>query len=149
MARAQQSADDAITDINLTPLVDVCLVLVIIFMAVAPFALQAGIKVLESRASASEGKTALTENVQVVLKEDGSLTVNGKPLGAAKLFDALRDALALSKERMVVITAAEKNRVGQVVEILDTARQAGAVKLAILKENGAPAEAAPAQEEGC
>lgn len=147
MAAGTTSADtEAITDINLTPLVDVSLVLVIIFMAVAPFAVQAGIKVLESKARAAEGKAVLTENVQVILKEDGTLTVNGKPLGGAPLLAALQEALGASKEKMVVLSADEKNRVGQVVGILDAAKQAGAVKLAILK-NGAP-EAPPAVGEG-
>lgn len=131
-----QRDDEAITDINLTPLVDVSLVLVIIFMAVAPFAVQAGIKVLESRAKAAEGKAALSENVQVVLKEDGTLTINGRKAALEALFASLQEALMSSKEKMVVITADDKNRVGQVVDILDAAKQAGALKLAILKHEG-------------
>ena len=132
-----QRDDEPITDINLTPLVDVSLVLVIIFMAVAPFAVQAGIKVLQSKARAAEGKASMSENVQVTLREDGRLTINGKPADLATLFNSLQDALTNAKDKMVVISADEKNRVGQVVDILDTARQAGAVKLAILKNEAA------------
>ena len=138
MAGAASGNEDAITDINMTPLVDVSLVLVIIFMAVAPMAVQAGIKVLESKSKTAEGKASVTENVQVNLKEDGTLLINGKPLGGAPLFAALQEALAASKEKMVIITADEKNKVGQVVRILDASRQAGAVKLAIMKSE-APA----------
>ena len=138
MAGAASGNEDAITDINMTPLVDVSLVLVIIFMAVAPMAVQAGIKVLESKSKTAEGKASVTENVQVSLKEDGTLLINGKPLGGALLFSALQEALAASKEKMVIITADEKNKVGQVVRILDASRQAGAVKLAIMKSE-APA----------
>jgi len=132
-----QSSDEAITDINLTPLVDVSLVLVIIFMAVAPFAIQSGIQVLESRSQVSQGKASLSENVQVTLRENGELRVNGKPADFEGLFAVLQGALVQSKDRMVIVSADEKNRVGQVVNILDTARQAGAVKLAILKNEKA------------
>ena len=132
-----QKDGDAITEINITPLVDVCLVLVIIFMAVAPFALTVGINVLETRPKASEGKAGIDENVTVNLSEDGRLTVNGAPVEFPALRDSLLAALAKSKDRMVVISAAEKNRVGQVVDILDTAQQSGARKLAILKSEPA------------
>ncbi|MBI4386048.1 MAG: biopolymer transporter ExbD [Elusimicrobia bacterium] len=128
-----QRDDQPITDINLTPLVDVSLVLVIIFMAVAPFAVVAGIKVLESRAGAAQGKTAVTENVQVVLSRDGTVTINGRKADFPSLLATLQEALGRSKEKMVVLTADDNNRVGQVVEILDASKQAGAVKLAILK----------------
>lgn len=139
MAGAGSQRDDQpITDINLTPLVDVSLVLVIIFMAVAPFAVVAGIKVLQSKAGASQGKTSATENVQIVLKENGALTINGRRADFATLLASLQEALARSKEKMVVLTADGGNRVGQVVEILDTSKQAGAVKLAILKTEAAP-----------
>lgn len=133
MAGATQKDGDAITEINITPLVDVCLVLVIIFMAVAPMALTVGIKVLESRAKASEGKVAADENVQVKLSESGQITVNGAVVAAEKLRDTLLVTVGKSRDKMVIITADEKNRVGQVVTILDTARTAGALKLAIMK----------------
>ena len=132
-----QKDGDAITEINITPLVDVCLVLVIIFMAVAPFALTVGIKVLETRAKASEGKAGIEENVTVTLTQDGRLAINGAPVELPALRERLMAALAKSKDRMVVISADEKNRVGQVVDILDTAQQSGALKLAILKNEPA------------
>ncbi|MBI4345961.1 MAG: biopolymer transporter ExbD [Elusimicrobia bacterium] len=138
MAGAQQSEDGEITDINVTPLVDVCLVLVIIFMAVAPFAVTAGIKVLETRAKAAEGKTAATENVQVKLTVEGKLTINGKPATFDGLPQALLEAITNSKDKMVIVTADVKNKVGQVVTILDTAKQNGAQKLAIMREETAP-----------
>ncbi|MFA6317077.1 MAG: biopolymer transporter ExbD [Elusimicrobiota bacterium] len=142
MAVSSQKSDEPITEINVTPLVDVCLVLVIIFMAVAPFALVAGIKVLESRAKASEGKVDLDENVRVKLTEAGVLTVNDAAVPEGGLGAALAGALLKSKDKMVTVTADAGNRVGQVVDILDAARQAGAVKLAILRseEEKAPGE---------
>ncbi|MBI4051288.1 MAG: biopolymer transporter ExbD [Elusimicrobia bacterium] len=135
MGMQTSSGEDAITEINVTPLVDVCLVLVIIFMAVAPFAVQAGIKVLESKAKAGVGKVAASENVQIKLSRDGRLTLNGRPTTFGKLSQDLRGALMTSKDKMVIVTADAKNKVGDVVTIMDTAKQAGAAKIAIMKND--------------
>ncbi len=139
MAGANQKADEPIVDINVTPLVDVCLVLVIIFMAVAPMAMTWGITVLHSKAKAAEGKASIEENVQVKLTADGKLTVNGKAVADGELAARISEALVKSKDKMVTVTADEGNHVGQVVDILDTAKQAGAAKVAILKSETAPA----------
>lgn len=141
MASTSQKADEPITEINLTPLVDVCLVLVIIFMAVAPMALTAGISVLHSRAKAAEGKTALTENVQVKLALNGGITINGAAVLPENILQKMSEALERSKDKMVMVSADVGNHVGQVVGILDMAKQCGAAKVAILKsETAAPVE---------
>jgi biopolymer transport protein ExbD len=136
--------EEPITAINVTPLVDVCLVLVIIFMAVAPFAVTMGIKVLETRANAAkEGKAGIDDNVTVKLTSDGKLFVNNAQVEADRLPVAIAAALNKSKDRMVIITADTTNKVGQVVSILDMSKLAGAQKLAIMKtEEAKPAGAA-------
>ncbi len=149
MAGAAQSADgEPITDINVTPLVDVSLVLVIIFMAIAPFAMQSGIKVLESKAKAAVGKVSASENVTVRLTKDGKLTINGKEAVRTALFSALSDALTASKDRMVTLSADDENKVGEVVEVLDAAKQAGAKKIAIMTVEKAGVKDAEAGKEG-
>lgn len=133
MAMQTGSEEDAITDINVTPLVDISLVLVIIFMAVAPFAIQAGIKVLKSKTKVSVGKVASSENVNVRLRATGEIEVNGKSARWETLQTILNSALAKSADKMVILTADYKNRVGEVVEVLDISKQSGAKKLAIMK----------------
>ena len=133
MAGAPQKQDEPITSINVTPLVDVCLVLVIIFMAVAPMSVMLGIKVLETRPSNAEGKASIDENVTVDIALDGSIKVNGKKTDGLTFRGALAAGLARSKDKMVVVTADPRNRVGLVVEVLDASRQAGALKLAVMK----------------
>ncbi len=136
MAGAAQKEDEPITAINVTPLVDVCLVLVIIFMAVAPMAVTLGIKVLESRPSNAEGKASVDENVQIKLALDGQITVNGVRTDGMTFRGVLAGALTKSKDKMVIVTADARNHVGQVVEILDASKQAGALKLAVMKAEG-------------
>ncbi len=136
MAGGSQKEDEPITNINVTPLVDVCLVLVIIFMAVAPMAVTLGIKVLETRASTAEGKTSADENVNIRITQDGGISINGVKTDGVTFRGILAAALARSKDKMVTVTADAKNKVGLIVEVLDVSKQAGALKLAIMKSDG-------------
>ena len=135
-AHSTESAagEEVITEINVTPLVDVALCLVIIFMAVSPFMLQAGIMVSESKAGAATGKASLEQNVQITLQADGKILVNGEQTPLENLSPKLREAIPKSKDGLVTLEAEKSNRVGQVVEILDLAKQAGAKKVAILNK---------------
>ncbi|MBI3012864.1 MAG: biopolymer transporter ExbD [Elusimicrobia bacterium] len=126
--------EEPITEINVTPLVDVALVLVIIFMAVSPFMLQASLQVTESRAGAATGKSSLEENVQVLLTEENKIFVNGSEVAVENFFSVLKESLEKSKDGLLSLQAGKKNRVGQVVELLDLAKQAGAKKVAILNK---------------
>ena len=143
---APQNDDDPITAINVTPLVDVSLVLVIIFMAIAPFALQSGISVLESKAKAAVGKVTQSESVTITLRKDRSIDVNGKPADFATLGAVVRDALGGDPNRMTILTADTENLVGDVVQVLDISKQAGAKKIAIMRSE--TAEEAAARKDG-
>jgi biopolymer transport protein ExbD len=141
----EHSDEEPITEINVAPLVDVALVLVIIFMAVSPFMLQAGLTVTESKAGAATGKASLDENVQIGLAQDGKITLNGEEVAPNDLTIALKIAIPKSKDGLVTVQADPANRVGTVVQVLDIAKQAGAKKVALLnKKEEAPAAAAPA-----
>lgn len=123
----------SIDKINLTSLVDVSLTLVIIFMVVAPFVMQTGIKVTSSKMGESKGKVVQSENVNIHLSADGQIKVNGQLVSWNELANVLRISIPKSKNRMVILLASPQNHVKQIVDILDCARQEGAKKLAILK----------------
>jgi len=129
---AQRGEDDPITDINVTPLVDVSLVLVIIFMAIAPFAMTSGIKILESKAKTAVGKVSKGESVNIKLELSGKLTVNGKETDFKGLGMEVAKALQGKKDRMTILTADDNNKVGDIVRILDISKQFGARKIAIM-----------------
>ena len=133
MGFSTNNSDEAITDINVTPLVDVSLVLVIIFMAVAPFAVQAGIKVLQSKASAQVGKVSLSESIQVKLTAAGAIKLNDAEVTVLDFPARIAQALQASKDKFVIIKADDGNKVGEVVTLMDAAKQAGALKMALMK----------------
>ena len=130
---ASTNNEEPITEINLTPLVDVSLVLVIIFMAVAPFAITAGIKVLQSKASTQVGKVSISDSIQVRLDKAGKLTLNGAEVTREIYPAEVAKALLKSQDKFVIVKADTDNRVGQVVTLLDEAKQAGALKMALMK----------------
>lgn len=124
----------ALTEINLTSLVDVCLTLVIIFMVSYPLVMQSGIKI--STPSMKKAKTQLEETevkAEITLKEDYSIQLNGKPIEPDYLPDSLKSLMAASKNKMVVISAEENVLHDHVVAILDEAKQCGAEQLSIVK----------------
>ena len=126
--------EDTICKINLTSLVDVSLTLVIIFMVVAPFMMETGIKVASSKMGESKGKVDESENVSFHLSADGKIRINEQLVSWEGLAYALRTAIPKSKDQMVLLLASPENRVKEIIDILDCARQQGAKKLAILKK---------------
>jgi len=136
--RKKKGADNpeeaGITDINVTPLVDVCLVLVIIFMVTANFAMQAGIRVVSSSSGAAKGKVSQDENVSVTLSKNGKIVINGKEVRRDNLGMELNSRIAKSKDKAVTLVADKENRCVEVVDILDIAKQNGAKKLALMKK---------------
>ncbi len=100
---ASGSADDPITDINVTPLVDVCLVLVIIFMVTAPLFSQPIMEVELPKAITDEGESA--ENITITINPDEQLAVNAKEVTIDELKVELKLKMQESADKYVIIRA--------------------------------------------
>ncbi|MDP3541345.1 MAG: biopolymer transporter ExbD [Elusimicrobiota bacterium] len=133
MAGSAIESDDPITDINITPLVDVCLVLVIIFMVTAPMFSEPPIKIDLPVANTREGEEA--DKLTITLSKDGEYAIDTRKFTDPKLLgDALREALA-QKESKVVILRADKDALhGQLTDLMSRAKDAGAQSLTIATE---------------
>jgi biopolymer transport protein ExbD len=131
MAAAIQSRGrrGGIVGINVTPMVDITLVLLIIMMVSATYIVSQSLKV-ELPKTASSDETVSKTYVVTVTKE-GSLYYNDKPTTRAALAKELRSARASSKDVNLVITADEDARHGVVVSIIDLAKVEGITKFAI------------------
>lgn len=126
-----------ITDINVTPLVDICLVLVIIFLTFAPLIYLSGITVTRAKASKSPEQYTPTElKVNIYLKDDGTILLNDKIVSEDELKVLMKELLLRSINRTVTISADPLVRHKRVVWLLDLARDKGAVTLCILKRRG-------------
>jgi biopolymer transport protein ExbD len=120
--------DGVVAEINITPLTDVFLVLLIIFMVTSSVVANQSKQVDLPGAEVSE---TTPQGVTVTVMEDGSMLVNDAPTGEAELYAALEKALADTREKLVILRGDRKVLLGKAVNILDLAQQAGATGIAL------------------
>lgn len=125
----QSSSTDPITSINITPLVDVSLVLVIIFMVTAPLFTQPILPVDLPKAITDEGKEK--ENITITITKEGQWALNADSSSPAAIAALLPDLVAKSRDKYVIIRADESSPYEYVLEALKLAKQAGAREYAV------------------
>jgi biopolymer transport protein ExbD len=121
--------DDLIADINVTPLVDVVLVLLIIFMVTATYIVRASIEVDLPRVA--RGGEAVGTVLSVVLTKEGQVFLDGVARSEGELVARTREAVARDSDARVVISADRGALHGTVVRVIDLVRGAGATRFAI------------------
>ena len=120
--------DGVVAEINITPLTDVFLVLLVIFM-VTTSAIQNQGKTIDL--PGAEVSDANPQGVTVTVTPDGEILVNDEPTLQDDLFATLESALEDSREKLVILRGDKKVLLGQAVNILDLAQQAGATGIAL------------------
>lgn len=124
-------------DINITPLVDIFLVLLVILMASSTAILEAGqgdgsgFKVRLPSAEKSDEVTAPGNELVIAIPSDGTIIVRGELVSMAELEALLQTEAAQSLERLVMVQADEDAKHKMVVEVMEAARKAGLKNLAI------------------
>ncbi len=129
MQSASDDGDGPITGINVTPLVDVTLVVLIIMMATAPLIARRAIKVDVPRAAHHE--RAATDALTVALDAARRLSLSGKSVTRDELKKELSEAVRLSPEQPVTVAADKSLPYGEVTELLDDIRAAGVRKVGL------------------
>jgi biopolymer transport protein TolR len=117
------------SEINVTPLVDVMLVLLIIFMVTAPL-LQQGIDVNLPQAKGKDLKPE--ERVNIAIKKDGKIYVNNNAVSISKMKDKMR-AISMMKPN-VFLRADKEVPYGIVVNVMGELKEAGIEKLGMITE---------------
>jgi biopolymer transport protein TolR len=121
--------DDVISDINITPFVDIILVVLIIFMVTATTIVQSSIKV--NLPEAATGEATESTSLGITLTADGQLLLDGVPTDAAGLSQAVKAAKAESDDVVCLIAADAAVEHGRVVWVLDLVKSLGVAKFAI------------------
>lgn len=143
------------SEINVTPMVDIMLVLLIIFMVITPF-LQQGVSVSLPRdmRNPDEDKNIIKESsVVVAITADDKLFIGKKPIEKTDLkteIDAKMAAKTDAKDRIVYIRSDVNTNYGTVVDVINTVRDAGIDQIGLVadKKKGPAAGAAAAPAEG-
>jgi len=129
-------SDEAITGINVTPLVDITLVLLIIFMVTAK--LIAGQSVpLDLPKAATAGATQSVFTVAV--DADAHVSANGRPVAdRAALQAEATKALASDSSLRVLVSGSKRSSHGSVMQVVDSLRQVGVTRIAFAADPGEP-----------
>ena len=127
--------DDGIVDINVTPLVDVMLVLLIIFMVASTYIVKPSIEV--ELPKAATGGDALDTTLSLVVSKDGKLFLNGEPATEDSIAARCLKVSKVDPKAQAIIAADKRTPHGQVVRVIDLVRRNGVLKFAI---NIEPAE---------
>lgn len=127
----EETGDGIVAEINVTPLTDIFLVLLIIFMVTSTALIQQGTPVNLPRA---KGGAAAGTGVIVTATADRRLAVNGQPVAEGALEQAVRKALRETGEKAVILQGDRAVVLEDAVKIMTAARSAGAERIAIATE---------------
>jgi biopolymer transport protein TolR len=135
LAFQRQTGDpfDHLADINVTPLVDVMLVLLIIMMIVAPM-LQKGVDVKLPEAANTADKPETQDQTVVAVTADGRLFLNSVEVPENDLVRRVTDALEAKKAKIVLIKADEDAPYGRVMAAMDSLRKAQVEDMGLVTE---------------
>jgi biopolymer transport protein ExbD len=122
------SDDGVVAEINITPLTDVFLVLLIIFMVTTSVIQNQGKNIDLPGAEVSD---ATPSGVTVTVSPEGGILVDDEPIRESDLFQVLSAKLKDTREKIVILRGDKKVLLGQAVNILDLAQQAGATGIAL------------------
>lgn len=137
MAHGASQSDEAITGINMTPLVDITLVLLIIFMVTAKLIAGQSVPLdLPKAATAGATQTVFTLSID----DEGRVQANGQPV-ADRLALRAEAARALKEDPglRTLISASTRASHGTVMQVVDSVREAGVTKIAFAADKAEPA----------
>jgi biopolymer transport protein ExbD len=120
-----------ITEPNMTPLIDVSLVLVVILMVATPLALQSGLGVSRAATSGAAAPRARVQRVEIEIVTADSVVVDRVGMPRTRLRAALAPRLMASATREVVVRCGDTVPHGAFVAVLDEAKSEGAAAIAV------------------
>ena len=129
MGSVQNEDNDEIGNINITPMVDIILVLLVIFMVTANFLKKESVNINLPKVAASDPNVA--ESVQVAITRDGRVLLEGLEINNEKLLNSLEKKSKLRPNMRVTLSADDKLPYGLIANVMGLIRKAGVTKIAL------------------
>jgi biopolymer transport protein TolR len=129
-----ESEEDAITGINVTPLVDITLVLLIIFMVTARFISEPSIGVTLPKSSASSAGQATEQNVFLTIDQSHEIFIDNSKVERASLGARIKELMQKRPGFHLIIRADKNISHGEVISVLDEVRNQGVTQFGIAVE---------------
>jgi biopolymer transport protein ExbD/biopolymer transport protein TolR len=141
----KQKAPPVVSEINVTPMVDVMLVMLIIFMVITPM-LSKGVSVdlVRTKNPIAMQNADKEDAVVVAVTRDGRTYLGSNIMPADQLPQRVKDMLTNKLDKTVYVKSDARARYEKVVEVIDNLRAAGVDQLGLLTEEQREREAAPA-----
>jgi biopolymer transport protein ExbD len=119
----------AISEINVTPFVDVVLVLLVIFMVTAPMLVREQMNV--NLPKAESGEKSASEQIAIVVDKEGTIQIQKKLVTFEQIDSEIKLLLQSNPNAQAVISADQESKHGDVVRVMDMVKKAGLTRFAI------------------
>ena len=136
MAMQTNQDDEPLSEINVVPLVDIILVVLIIFMVTAPMFIKPTINV--NLPKAASGDQTTPSKLNIALTADGRINLNGVFTDEAQVSQRAAEELSKNPEVQAIISADKDVAHGRVVSVLDIVKSVGVKKFAISIDKATP-----------
>ncbi|EKD28624.1 MAG: hypothetical protein ACD_79C00256G0003 [uncultured bacterium] len=123
------TGEDVINGINVTPLVDVSLTVLVIFILIAPI-MEQGISINLPKATADKVKSK--EALTVEVDKTGRIFLDATQVSLYEFQQRIKSIASFNAEQSILIRADQENKYGSIVKIIDIIKQAGLTKMGIL-----------------
>ena len=124
------------SDINITPLVDVVLVLLIIFMVMTPTLLkEVDVKVPDKAEVETNATPSTSEEIVVTVTNTGRIQLNHEPIEESRLAERIKDAMANRTEKRVFMDIDDEAVYGDAMHVMDICRGSGVKVLGLMTKS--------------
>ncbi|MDD3013865.1 MAG: biopolymer transporter ExbD [Candidatus Gastranaerophilales bacterium] len=120
-------------EINITPLTDIFLVLLIIMMVIAPLLDQQGLKLMVPNEQEVKEKPKETKTITIEVSPKGEYLMDGKSITAENLVFSIQDAAKVKKDGLLIQAAGDATH-GDVVKVMDAARNVGIANISVYEK---------------